>query len=91
MKTSRLRSNFSRKYLLRKRNDKQTKKHKKTKKRHHRLHRGKTRYIMHGTKKNKKLIMNGGGPINFKKYNGYNVYDQPVENVSYSGPMEWED
>jgi hypothetical protein len=91
MKTSRLRSNFSRKHVHRM----QTAKHKKpTKrqatKRHTRFRRRKTRYIMHGTKRNKKLVMRGGASINFKKYDGYDFYGNPVNTISYSSPMEWD-
>ena len=68
MKTSRLRSNFSRKHTLRKAN--------KTRKRKRTLRKRKT--------------MKGGGN-NFKKYDGYNVYDNPINTVSYSSPMEWDD
>lgn len=79
MKTSRLRSNFSRKHSarIRPRRTKRTS----------RFRRRKTRYITH---KNKRRIMRGGAP-NFKKVNLYNAYDQPVEEISYSTPMQWDD
>jgi hypothetical protein len=77
MKTSRLRSNFSRKHVIR------TKTHRR---RPTRFRRRKTRYIMHGFKRR---TMRGGSL--FKKINGYNAYDQPIEEVSYSSPMQWDD
>ena len=84
MKTSRLRSNFGRKHTVRT----QTRKHRQTRKRKQtRFRRRKTRYIMHGTKRH---LMRGGGE-NFKKYSGYNVYDEPIQEVSYSTPMQWDD
>jgi hypothetical protein len=87
MKTSRLRSNFSRKHAART----QTRLKRHTKKAN-RFRRRKTRYIMHGVKHR---TMRGGsqspGSMNFKKYNGYNVYDQPIEEISYSTPMQWDD
>ncbi len=76
MKTSRLRSNFSRKHTIRA-------KPRKTKRRS-RFRRKKTRYIMRGG-------ANAPGGINFKKINEYDVYGNPVEEVSYSTPMQWDD
>jgi hypothetical protein len=88
MKTSRLRSNFSRKHVVR------TLTHRRRSKRNTkkatRFRRRKTRYIMHGTRKNKKLVMRGGASINFKKYDGYDFYGNPVNTISYSSPMEWD-
>ena len=85
MKTSRLRSNFSRKCAARTQKRRHTKKASRTRRR-------KTRYIMHGVKRH---TMRGGsdstGGINFKKYNGFNAYDKPIEEVSYSTPMKWDD
>jgi hypothetical protein len=80
MKTSRLRSNFSRKHETRRR------KHRSTKKAS-RFRRRKTRYMMNTTKRR---TMRGGGE-QFKKYNGFNAYDVPIEEVSYSTPMKWDD
>jgi hypothetical protein len=34
---------------------------------------------------------NAPGGINFKKINAYDVYGNPVEEVSYSTPMQWDD
>jgi hypothetical protein len=81
MKTFRLRNIFLRKPTLR------------TKKRHNakntiKFRRRKTRYTTH---KNKHNITHGGSLIDFKKVNLYNVYDQPIKEISYSSPIQWDD
>ncbi len=86
MKTSRLRSNFSRKHTHR------IAKHKKlTKKRRTRFRRRKTSYVRDRTQENKKVVMQGGSSFNFKKLNAYDVYGNPVDSISYSFPMQWDD
>lgn len=66
------------------------------KKHHTRKHKLSRRKYTRRTRKSKQTrhrrpIMRGGGNINFKKYNGYDVYGNPIKNVSVSSPIEWDD
>jgi hypothetical protein len=51
------------------------------------LARTKKRRTLKKRKTHKRRIMRGGNSINFKKYNGYGVYDEPINEISYSGIM----
>ena len=90
MKTSRLRSNFGRKHFLRKR--RQTRKKRVAK----RVAKRVTKRVTKRSKTHRMTIYNKnhtmrGGSMGFKKENLYDVYGNPVNEVTYSIPIQGDD